>query len=92
MRDADLATVTRAPFVNRYTMMLDGREWVLKAEGISAQKFGLYDGETKVGGILAGGHFSRFKGITAEFPEEIPMTIQLFLLLVVIWKWGDTGS
>jgi hypothetical protein len=90
--DADLATVTQTPLVNRYTMILDGREWVLKAEGILVQKFGLYQGESKLGGVLAGGYFSRFKGITAEFPEEIPMPIQLFLLLLLIWKWSDTSS
>ena len=90
--EADIVTVTQTPLLNKYTMQFEGKEWVLKAEGILAQKFGLFESESRVGGVSAGGYFSRFKGITGEFPEELPMPIQLFLLLILIWKWSDTSS
>jgi hypothetical protein len=90
--EAGLVKAAQTPLVNTYTILLDGTEWVLKAEDLLASKFGFYQGERKVGGVLAGGYFSRFKGIAAEFPAEIPMPVQLFLLLLVIWKWAGTGS
>jgi len=90
--ETTLATAKQAPMFNRYTVTCDGTEWDFKAIGITAQKFGLYQGEEQFGTISAGGYFSRLKDITIDLPDELPRPVQLFLLLNLVWKWTDTSS
>jgi hypothetical protein len=82
--DADVITANGAAFRNIYTMVLDGKQWVLKARGISAQKFGLFLNDIELGSVSDGGK----KGVVADLPDELPIHIQLFLLAILIWKWS----
>ncbi len=82
--DADVVTLSQASFLNRYTMVLDDKEWVLKPRGFSEKKFGLFLDDIERGAVSDVG----YKGIVADFPDEVPIRIQLFLLLVLIWKWA----
>lgn len=89
--DGPVVSIQRAPFVNRYQVPVGDQIWTLQAEGLLAQAFGLYDGETRVGGIVPAGRFRATKSIDIDFPDTIPLAVQVFLMWVVLWKWGDNG-
>jgi hypothetical protein len=93
LRDNEpLATARQAPFVNRYTVSSAGREWTLKAEELLAKRFGLFDGATRVGGITPSSRLHFTRDITIDLPAELPQEAQVFLVWLLLWKWGDTSS
>ena len=86
-----LATAKQAPFVNRYTVTSSGRVWTLKAEELLAKRFGLFDGDVRVGGISPASRFNYTSDITIELPAEMPLEVQVFLMWLLLWKWGDNS-
>jgi len=92
LRDSEpLISVRQAPFVNRYTVTCGGRMWTLKAEEMLAKRFGLFDGDARVGGIAPSSRFNYTKDVTIDLPDELPLEAQVFLMWLVLWKWGDTS-
>lgn len=92
LRDNEsVATAKQAPFVNRYTVTSPGRVWTLKAEELLAKRFGLFDGDVRVGGISPASRFNYTSDITIELPAEMPLEVQVFLMWLLLWKWGDNS-
>jgi hypothetical protein len=84
------AAAHEAPFVNRAAFAVGTREWTLKAENLSARRYGLYAGKERVGGIARTGWF---KGtVTVDLPDELPVAAQVFLIWLVARKWADATS
>jgi hypothetical protein len=87
--DEPLASAQQAAFVNRYTVTSAGRKWTLKAEEIFAKRFGLYDGDAKVGGIIPSSRLNATRDVTIDLPDELPLEAQVFLMWLLLWNWGD---
>jgi hypothetical protein len=86
-----LVSARQAPFVNRYTVTRGGRVWTLKAEELLAKRFGLFDGDVRVGGITPSSRFNYTSDITIDLPDEMPLEVQVFLVWLLLWKWGDNS-
>jgi hypothetical protein len=87
-----LVSARQAPFVNRYTVTSAGRSWTLKAEEILARRFGLFDGDARVGGITPSSRFNYTRDISIDLPDALPLEAQVFLMWLLLWKWGDSSS
>jgi hypothetical protein len=87
-----LISARQAPFVNRYAVTSAGRVWRLEAEEMLAKRFGLFDGDTRVGGITPSSRFNYTKDVTIDLPDQLSLEAQVFLIWLVLWKWGDTSG
>lgn len=90
-----LVSARQAPFVNRYTVTSAGRVWTLKAEEMLARRFGLFDGDARVGGITPSSRFNYTRDVSIDLPDELPLEAQVFLMWLmwlVLWSWGDSSS
>jgi hypothetical protein len=87
-----LVSARQVPFVNRYTVSSAGREWRLKAEEMLARRFGLFDGDARVGGITPSSRFNYTRDIRVDLPDELPLEAQVFLMWLLLWNWGDISS
>jgi hypothetical protein len=87
-----LVSARQVPFVNRYTVSSAGREWRLKAEEMLARRFGLFDGDARVGGITPSSRFNYTRDIRVDLPDELPLEAQIFLMWLLLWNWGDISS
>jgi hypothetical protein len=87
-----LVSARQVPFVNRYTVSSAGREWRLKAEEMLARRFGLFDGDARVGGITPSSRFNYTRDIRIDLPDELPLEAQVFLMWLLLWNWGDISS
>jgi hypothetical protein len=87
-----LVSARQVPFVNRYTVSSAGREWRLKAEEMLARRFGLFDGDTRVGGITPSSRINYTRDIRIDLPDELPLEAQVFLMWLLLWNWGDISS
>ncbi len=91
LRDNEaLVSAQQAPFVNRYTVTCAGRRWTLKAEDIFAKRFGLFDGDARVGGITPATRVNATRDVTIDLPDALPLEAQVFLMWLLLWKWGDS--
>ena len=87
-----VVSLTQTPGFNRYSVAYSQRVWTLKAIGLMARKFGLYQGDKQVGGILPT-HLNRYREIHIDLPTELPLEVQAFLMWVILWKWrGDSSG
>jgi hypothetical protein len=87
-----LVSARQTPFVNRYTVTSAGREWRLKAEEMLARRFGLFDGDARVGGITPSSRFNFTQDVSIDLPDELPLEARVFLMWLLLWKWGDSSS
>jgi hypothetical protein len=87
-----LLSARQAPFTNRYTVSVGERVWMLKAMGITNRRFGLFDGVTQVGGISPASRIRYTSDITIDLPEVLPLEGQVFLMWLLLWKWGAASS
>jgi hypothetical protein len=87
-----LVSARQVPFVNRYTVSSAGREWRLKAEEMLARRFGLFDGDARVGSITPSSRFNYTRDIRIDLPDELPLEAQVFLMWLLLWNWGDISS
>ena len=88
--DETLVSIRQAPFVNRYTVTTANREWTFKAEEILAKRFGLFDGDARVGSITPSSRLNYTRDITIDLPDALPLEAQVFLMWLLLWKWGDS--
>jgi hypothetical protein len=87
-----LVCARQVPFVNRYMVTCAGRIWTLKAEEMLARRFGLFDGDTRVGGITPSSRFNYTRDISIDLPDELPLEAQVFLMWLMLWNWGDSST
>jgi hypothetical protein len=93
LRDNEMrVSIQQVPFVNRYEVTYGGRTWTLKAEVILATKFGLFDGDTRVGGITPANTLRPTRDITIDLPDALPLEAQVFLMWLLLWKWGAPST
>ena len=90
--DELLVFAKAVPFVNRYTIFYGDKSWVLKAEELLAKRFGLYAGSTRVGGINPASRWRPCKEATIDLPDELPLAAQVFLVWIVLSKWGEEAT
>ena len=89
LRDGELlASIQDTPFVARYTLTCAGREWTLKSERWTRKSFGLFDGDVRVGGITPANTIHYARDIAIDLPEDVPLEAQVFLMWLLLWKWG----
>lgn len=91
MRDNEaLASARQATTRLRFAVTSGGRTWTLKPEQWIGDRFGLFDGDTRVGGItpLSTPGFARDFAI--DLPEALPLETQVFLMWLLLWKWSST--
>ncbi|HME21224.1 MAG TPA: hypothetical protein VKI44_07705 [Acetobacteraceae bacterium] len=93
LRDNEpLLSIRQTPFLNRYTVTTADRKWTLKAEEMFAKRFGLFDGNARVGGIAPSSRFNYTRDITIDLPDVLPLEAQVFLMWLLLWKWGAPSS
>jgi hypothetical protein len=92
-RDGDMVAFAKGvPFVNRSHVTLGDKSLLLKAENFRATRFGLYDGETRIGGVTPAGWFRPWNGATIDMPDTLPLEAQLFVTAMVVDTWGEGSS
>jgi hypothetical protein len=84
-----LISVKQAAFANRYTVKLGDRTWVLKPLDIKTMHFVMLDGVNHVGDISPAEPSGSTFDITIDLPEILPLAGQVFLMWLLLWKWGD---
>jgi hypothetical protein len=87
-----LLSAKQAAFVHRYTVSLGDRVWMLKAVEMTGRRFGLFDGVTQVGGISPASRIRYTSDITIDLPEVLPLAGQVFLMWLLLWKWGAAST
>jgi hypothetical protein len=92
LRDEMVAFAKAVPLVNRFNVTHGDRSWLLRAENFQTTRYGLYDGETRLGGIAAGSWFRRWNGATIDLPDALPLAVQVFLTSVVLFNWAEGSS
>ena len=86
-----LFSAKQAAFVLRYTVTLGDRAWTLKALGLSAMNYGLFDGAAQVGRISPRNIF-RHTEATIDLPEALPLLGQVFLVWLANWNWATPAT
>jgi hypothetical protein len=87
-----VVSLAQTPCFNWYSLAYSEQVWTLKAIGIMARKFGLYQADKQVGSILPT-HLNRYREIHIDLPIELPLEVQAFLMWVILWKWrGDSSG
>jgi hypothetical protein len=85
MRDDEaLASAQQATTRLRFVVASGGRTWTLKPEQWIGNKFGLFDGDTRVGGITP----LSAKDFAIDLPDDLPLETQVFLMWLLVWKWS----
>jgi hypothetical protein len=86
-----VVSVTQTPCFNRYSVAYAQQVWTLKAVGLMARKFGLYERDKQVGSISPT-HLNPYREILIDLPVELPLEVKAFLLWVVLWNWSTNNS
>jgi hypothetical protein len=84
-----LLSAKQEAFASRYTVNLGDRAWVLKPVEIKTMHFVLFDGVSQVGEISPAGPTGAIFDITIGLPELLPLAGQVFVMWLLLWKWGD---
>jgi len=84
-----LVSAKQAAFAYRFTVNLGDRAWVLKPVEIKTMRFGLFDGVNQVGEISPVDPNGSIFDITIDLPKALPLAGQVFLMWLLLWKWGD---
>ncbi len=82
--DLEIVTATQQPLRNYYSLTSGRKELTYKATNTMATKYGLFEGEKQTGTVSSGFWLNRTKGIMADFPDELPREVQMFLLAIFI--------
>jgi hypothetical protein len=90
--EATVALAKGEAFINRLTITCGDKTWLLKPETMSLSRFGLFDGETRIGEITKGGWLRSWKGAGIDLPNTVPLEVQVFLFEVALAKWTEGSS
>jgi hypothetical protein len=83
-----LLSAKQGAFTYRFTVSLGDRTWTLKSLEFNERRFGLFDDATQVGGISPANPVHYTRDITIDLPEVLPLAGQVFLMWLLLWKWG----
>jgi hypothetical protein len=81
-------TAEQVPFLSRFKIGHAGKQWLLKADGLSAQRYDLFRETEKVGRIAPAGR-DLYKDIAIDLPDELSRPAQVFLLWLIARHWPD---
>lgn len=87
-----LLSAKASGLVLRFTVSLGDRVLTLKSLDFSEKRFGLFDGATQVGGITHASPIHYTRDITIDLPEAVPLAGQVFLMWLLLWKWGAAST
>lgn len=79
-------------FSDRFELEIGNRSFTLRKESMWSRRFGLFEGEQRVGGVTPAGVFTRRTLI--ELPADWPSSVQTFVfwLALLIWNREQAGS
>ena len=86
-----VVSTAQTPGLNRHSVAYGQQVWTLKAIGLMARKFGLYQGDKQVGSILPT-HLHPYREILIDLPVGLPLEVQAFLMWVILWNWRGNSS
>jgi hypothetical protein len=78
----------QVPFLSRFQISHAGKQWLLKADGLSAKRYDLFRETENVGRIAPAG-WNLYKDITIDLPDELSRPAQVFLLWLIARHWPD---
>jgi hypothetical protein len=82
--DEVLASAKQSAIQFRFEVTSGAGAWTLKPEQWNERKFGLFDRDTRVGGVAP----SSPKNYTIDLPEALPLETRVFLIWLLQWKWS----
>lgn len=92
LRDQEVvATAEQVPLLNRYRIDHAGRQWMLRAEGLRAKRYNLFQGDEKVGRITPT-DWRLYRNIEIELPDALSRPAQIFLVWLAAWSWSSGGD
>lgn len=68
-----------------FTVQHEGKTYILKVESAFRRRFLLLENDQQIGSISPDGMFTR--KATADFPDELPLPIKVFLLWLALLLW-----
>ena len=79
-------------FTDTFELQIGKRSFTLRKESIWSRRFGLYEGDERIGGITPAGVFTRRALI--ELPADWPASIQTFIfwLVLLMWKRAEVSA
>ena len=66
-----------------------GGQWALHKEGLSTKRFGLFDGDRRVGEIKWAGRWFHMD-VVADLPSDMPLETQVFLTWLALFRMGES--
>jgi hypothetical protein len=78
----------QVPLLSRFKISHARKQWLLKADGLSAKRYDLFHETEKVGRIAPAG-WNLYKDITIDLPDELSRPAQVFLLWLIARHWPD---
>jgi|HubBroStandDraft_2_1064218.scaffolds.fasta_scaffold1367275_1 hypothetical protein len=89
LHDQELVIVAQqVPLRSRFKIGHAGKQWLLKADGLSAKRYDLFR-ETERVGRIAPARWNLYKDITIDLPDELSQPAQVFLLWLIVRHWPD---
>ena len=86
-----LALATKeSAFTRRFVVRVGTRELVLEPASLFGRSFRLVENGSAVGHVLPEHWFAR--ACTLEFPDELPVPVQVFLFWLVVLMWRREAS
>jgi hypothetical protein len=91
--DTLIASATKQFFPEGILLTFGGREWKFRKKGLFAKKLSLVQNGAEAGTIVAGRWPMYFTGVTVDLPEQLPRTVQLFVLYIFLrWLIGSCSE
>jgi hypothetical protein len=78
--------VKPSAFRSQFEVHVEGRVYTLRREALFSRRFGLYDGEHRVGGVEPAGVFTRRARIDLPRTWHAGIHVFVFWLVLLIWN------
>jgi hypothetical protein len=85
-----LARAAKSALVRRFVVRTGDREFTLEPASVFTRSFRLFENGLIVGGVLPNHLFTR--ACTLEFPDDLPVPVQVFLFWLVALMWRRAAS
>ena len=85
-----LARAAKSAFVRRFVVQTGEREFILEPASLFTRSFRLVENGLIVGYVLPNHRFTR--ACTLEFPDDLPVPVQVFLFWLVVLLWRRAAS
>lgn len=82
-----LVVSKQAALRSRQTITIGAQTWLWRPEDWGERKYGLFDGDTRLGGLKPRVWFNPTKDVTIDLPDILMLPAQVFLVWLVLLKW-----